>query len=160
MESKETRKLLFFKQNGSTNFSLFLDRKTRGSGFWTIKICFVDHRTIRDTGCYKVKSCFVSNNRIRRRTLRPESLDGYAARDSKWVVQNLSQCEGFEIKGKERETFCECFGERTPFQQGRVQLQDTSQKGRSKKRIHTVNPFCFVIYCPYRLINHFEECSS
>lgn len=32
--------------------------------------------------------------------------------------------------------FCECFGERTPFQQGRVQLQDTSQKGRSKKRIH------------------------
>lgn len=45
MESKETRTLLFFKHNASTNFSLFFDRKTRGTGFWTIKIYFVDHRT-------------------------------------------------------------------------------------------------------------------
>ena len=127
---------------------LYFFEKTRGSGFWTIKICFVD--TIR----------------IRGRTLRPESLDWYAARDSERVVrtyqemdvrpvslssttdhpenrmwdialrngtlENPLQCEGFEIKGKGRETFCECFGERTPFQQGRVQLQDTSEKGRSK----------------------------
>ena len=51
MESKETRTLLFFKHNASTNFSLFFERKTRGSDFWTIKIYFVDHRTIRKTGC-------------------------------------------------------------------------------------------------------------
>ncbi len=50
MESKETRTLLFFKHNASTNFSLFFDRKTRGTGFWTIKIYFVDHRTIRKIG--------------------------------------------------------------------------------------------------------------
>ena len=45
MESKETRKLLCLRHNGSTNYSLFFDRKTRGTGFWTIKIYFVDHRT-------------------------------------------------------------------------------------------------------------------
>lgn len=41
MESKETRKLLFFEIEWFTEFSLFFERKTRGSGFWTIKICFV-----------------------------------------------------------------------------------------------------------------------
>jgi len=46
MESKETHPLLFFKHNGSTNFSLFFEQKTRGSDFWTIKIYCVDHRKI------------------------------------------------------------------------------------------------------------------
>ena len=32
-----------------------------------------------------------------------------------------------------------------------------AQKDRSKKRVHSVNPFCFVIYGSHSLINHCEE---
>ena len=122
-ESKETRKLLFFKQNGSTNFSLFFDRKTRGSGFWTILICFV------------------AKKRIRGKAFRNESLETNNAKDSIRVMRMFVEVD-----------VVSAFLSST--------TQDTSQKGRSIKRIHTVNPFCFVIYCSYRLINHFEECSS
>lgn len=32
-----------------------------------------------------------------------------------------------------------------------------AQKDRRKKRVHSVNPFCFVIYFQHSLINHCEE---
>ena len=54
---------------------LYFFEKTRGSGFWAILICFVD--TIR----------------IRGRTLSPESLDWYAARDSERVVRTYQEMD-------------------------------------------------------------------
>ena len=53
------------------------------------------------------------------------------------TLENPSQCEGFETKGKERETFCGCFGKRTPFLRGRVQLLGCEQKRLAN--IHSVN---------------------
>ena len=81
---------------------------------------------------------------IREKAVRNESLDRSNARDLEQVVrtyqevdvspvspsstnrmraiafrngtlENSSQCEEFETKEKERETFCGCFGKRTPF---------------------------------------------
>ena len=37
MESKETRKLLFLRHNGSTSFSLFFDKKREGMAFKRLK---------------------------------------------------------------------------------------------------------------------------
>jgi len=52
-------------------------------------------------------------------------------------LENPSQCEGFETKEKERETFCGRFGKRTPFLRWRARLHkdvspnSTRQKDRS-----------------------------
>ena len=50
------------------------------------------------------------------------------------TLENPSQCEGFETKEKERETFCGRFGKRTPFLRWRAQLLKDTRKG-AKKRI-------------------------
>ena len=52
-----------FETQWFNEFSLFFERKTRGSGFWTIKICFVDNRTIRDRGCCSLRGCFGTNHK-------------------------------------------------------------------------------------------------
>ena len=91
-------------------------------------------------------------HRIRGRTLRTESLDRSNASDLVQVVrtnherlepllfrtqlhrmwaiafrngtlENPSQCEGFETKEKERETFCGRLRKRTPFLRWQAQLQ-------------------------------------
>lgn len=40
---------------------------------------------------------------------------------------------------------------------GQKHRTDTAQKDTSKKRVHSVNPFCFLVFCPHSLINHSEE---
>ena len=38
-----------------------------------------------------------------------------------------------------------------------LNYQDTRQKDRSKKRIHSVNPFCFVVFRPQSLLDFLES---
>ena len=53
---------------------LYFFEKTRVSGFWTILICFVDHRNIRDSGCWNFENCLKSARN--RKRLASESLLG------------------------------------------------------------------------------------
>ena len=39
----------------------------------------------------------------------------------------------------------------------RTQLQDVRQKDRRQKRIHSVNPFCFVVFRPQSLLDFLES---
>ena len=52
---------------------------------------------------------------------------------------------------------CVWVGKWTRFLRRRTQLQDTRQKDRSKKRIHSVNPFCFVVFRPQSLLDFLES---
>ena len=80
MESKETRTLLFFKHNASTNFSLFFERKTRGFGFLILFI-------------YSV-----AKKRIRGKAFRNESLETNNAKDSERVVRTFGETHAISAK--------------------------------------------------------------
>ena len=82
-----------FETQWFNEFSLFFWAKNE-------RVCLLNdinllrlHRNIRDSGCFSLRWWFVANNRIRRRTLRPESLDWYAARDSERVVRTYQEMD-------------------------------------------------------------------
>ena len=62
-----------------------------------------------------------------------------------------------EINASVRKGRADNYRKGTRKLRARVQLQDTRQKDRSKKRIHSVNPFCFVVFRPQSLLYFLES---
>ena len=62
-----------------------------------------------------------------------------------------------EINASVRKGRADNYRKGTRKLRARVQLQDTRQKDRSKKRIHSVNPFCFIVFRPQSLLDFLES---
>ena len=91
------------------------------------------------------------------RTIRKKRMWDIALRNGTldWNAEKNEQ-RSADVTGSGRQA-CESEFNYTGYEGERSGQKHRAQKDTSKKRVHSVNPFCFLVFCLHSLINHCEE---